>query len=79
MVKQSQQMMAAMLRSAAPPAYLHGDGLPGLLPVEDAAGLELGLQRVLVDGRLHRLALAMDDHVRVGTCRRCQKHVRTFT
>lgn len=49
-------------------SYLHSDGLPGLLPVEDAAGLELWLQRVLLNGRPDLLPLAVDDHIRVGTC-----------
>lgn len=49
-------------------SYLHGDGLPGLLPIEDRAGLELWLQRVLLDSGSHRFPLAVDDHIRVGTC-----------
>lgn len=49
-------------------SYLHSDGLPWLLPIEDGAKLELWLQCVLLDSGPHRLPLAVNDHIGVGTC-----------
>jgi len=50
------------------PSYLHGDGLPGFLPVENGAGEELGLQGVRLDGGPDGPALTGNDDVGVGTC-----------
>lgn len=57
------------------PSYLHSDWLPGLLPVEDAADLELWFQRVLLDGGFHGAALAADDHIGVGACVETRKRL----
>lgn len=48
--------------------YLHSYGLSGLLPIKNAAGLELWLQGVLPDGGSDWPTLTADDDIRVGTC-----------
>lgn len=48
--------------------YLHSYGFSGLLPIENAAGLELWLHGVRLDGGSDRLSLTVDDDVRVGAC-----------
>lgn len=49
-------------------SYLHRYGLSGLLPIKNAAGLELRLQGVLPDGGSDGFSLTVDDDVRVSTC-----------
>lgn len=55
------------------PSYLHSYGLSWLLPVENAAGCELRLQGVLLDGGFDWPALTGDDHIGVCTCVRTRK------
>ena len=50
-----------------PPPHLYSEVFPWILPVEDGHGLKLWCQRVLADERLHRVALTVDDDVRVGS------------
>lgn len=48
--------------------YLHSYGFSGLLPIKNAAGLELWLQGVRLDGGSDWMSLTVDDDVRVGAC-----------